>query len=129
MKRYLLLGLALMGFSIIANAQVCKTEGQGCVTKDGDRGVCRNTIVTQTTSSTSGISNSASYGSNSNAQAGLKAGTQNNNVSLGISGSSNSSTSASKSNQSTTTTTRSWNQLYCTPDDDGAAKATPIPNK
>ena len=129
MKKFLLVCFAVIGFVFAANAQVCKTEGQSCVTKDGDRGVCRNTTVTQTTSSTSGISNSASYGSNSNAQAGVKAGTQNNNVSLGVSGSSNSSTSASKSNQSSTTTTRSWNQLYCTPDDDGAAKATPIPNK
>lgn len=129
MKKLFFICLTVIGFAFAANAQVCKTEGQSCVTKEGDRGVCRNTTVTQTTSSTSGISNSASYGSNSNAQIGAKVGTQNNNVSLGISGNSNSSTSSSKSSQSTTTTTRSWNQLYCTPDDDGAAKATPIPNK
>lgn len=125
MKKALLICLVVFGFVFAANAQVCKTEGQKCVTNNGDKGVCRNVTVTQSTTNVNGYSNSGTSGYNFNASTSGQVGTKNNNVSGSLGGGYNSSNTQSSSNQRSTTTTESWNELKCKKQDDGAAKATP----
>lgn len=121
MKRGLLICFAVIGFAFAANAQVCKTEGQKCVTKEGDRGICREVTVTQTTTSTIGSSNSGTSGYNLNG--GAKVGSTN--VGANISGGYDSSNTKSNSNQKSVTETESWKEMKCKKQDDGASKATP----
>lgn len=125
MKRVFLICLAVFGFVFAANAQVCKTEGQKCVTKDGDRGICREVTVTQTTSSTIGSSNSGTSGYSING--GVNAGTNIGNAKVGatVGGGYNSSNTRSNSNQKSVTETESWKEMKCKKQDDGASQATP----
>lgn len=121
MKKVLLICMFVIGGAFAANAQVCKTEGQKCVTKDGNRGICREVTVTQTTSSTIGSSNSGTSGYNFNG--GVKAGGAT--IGGNLSGGYNSSNTRSNTNQKSMTETESWKELKCKKQDDGASKATP----
>lgn len=121
MKKIVLICFAIFGFAFMANAQVCKTEGQKCVTKDGDRGACREVTVTQTTTSTIGSSNTGTSGYNLNGTAKV-GGTM---VGGSIGGGYNSSNTRSNSNQKSMTETESWKEIKCKKQDDEASKATP----
>lgn len=125
MKKIILICLIVFGGVFAANAQVCKTEGQKCITKDGNRGVCREVTVTQTTTSTIGSSNSGTTGYNLNG--GIKAGVKVGGTSVGgnIGGEYNSSNTKSNSNQKSMTETESWKEMKCKKQDDEASKATP----
>ena len=121
MKKVLLIWMFIIGGAFAANAQVCKTEGQKCVTKDGNRGICREVTVTQTTSSTIGSSNSGTSGYNFNGGVKVGGATIGGNVSGGY----NSSNTRSNTNQKSMTETESWKEMKCKKQDDGASKATP----
>lgn len=121
MKKIVLICFAIFGFAFMANAQVCKTEGQKCVTKDGDRGICREVTITQTTTSTIGSSNSGTSGYNLNGGVNVGGTT----VGGSISGGYNSSNTRSNTNQKSMTETESWKEMKCKKQDDGASKATP----
>lgn len=121
MKKLFLICLFVVGAVFSANAQVCKTEGQKCVTKEGDRGICREVTVTQTTTSTFGSTNSGTSGYNFNG--GVKAGGATIGGSIG--GGYNSSNTRSNSSQKSMTETESWKEMKCKKQDDGASKATP----
>lgn len=121
MKKVLLICMFVIGGAFTANAQVCKTEGQKCVTKDGNRGICREVTVTQTTTSTIGSSNSGTSGYNFNG--GVKAGGAT--IGGNVSGGYNSSNTRSNTNQKSMTETESWKEMKCKKQDDGASKATP----
>lgn len=125
MKKIILICLIVFGGVFAAKAQVCKTEGQKCITKDGNRGVCREVTVTQTTTSTIGSSNSGTTGYNLNG--GIKAGVKVGGTSVGgnIGGEYNSSNTKSNSNQKSMTETESWKEMKCKKQDDEASKATP----
>lgn len=125
MKKIILICLIVFGGVFASNAQVCKTEGQKCITKDGNRGVCREVTVTQTTTSTIGSSNSGTTGYNLNG--GIKAGVKVGGTSVGgnIGGEYNSSNTKSNSNQKSMTETESWKEMKCKKQDDEASKATP----
>ena len=121
MKKVLLICMFIIGGAFAANAQVCKTEGQKCVTKDGNRGICREVTVTQTTTSTIGSSNSGTSGYNFNGGVKVGGATIGGNLSEGY----NSSNTRSNTNQKSMTETESWKELKCKKQDDGASKATP----
>lgn len=121
MKKVLLICMFIIGGAFAANAQVCKTEGQKCVTKDGNRGICREVTVTQTTTSTIGSSNSGTSGYSFNG--GVKAGGAT--IGGNVSGGYNSSNTRSNTNQKSMTETESWKEMKCKKQDDGASKATP----
>ena len=125
MKKLFLTCLTVIGFVFVANDQVCETEGKKCVTSNGDRGVCRNVTVTESTTSSNGYSSSGTSGYNVNASASAQVGSKYNNVSATVGGGYNSSNTQSNSNQRSTTTTESWNELKCKKQNDGAAQATP----